>query len=213
MIEYFNQLPQEEQEQLRDLIRKLFRQTYILEQKYDRHEARLLVNKEYYFCEKHMEFLKAWFSVAGMGLEENSGLGVIFLQGADNLGEKLPMLSTIYILLLKLIYDEQMAAASTSVNIVTTLGYLNGKAGEFGLVKSVSSVSEMRRALAVLRRYQMIELPDPMEELNENTRILIYPCINVVLMREDITGLLESFAEEKQDVKETHKDGESEAGV
>lgn len=198
MIDYFDRLPQEEQEQLRDLIRKLFRQTCLLEQKYDRREGRLMVNKEYYFCEKHMEFLKAWLHVGGMGLEENSELGVIFLQGGDTLGEKLPMLSTIYILLLKLIYDEQMAAVSASVNIVTTLGYLNGKAGEFGLVKSVSSVTEIRRTLAVLRRYQMIELPDPMEELNENTRILIYPCINVVLMREDIQGLLESFSEENR---------------
>lgn len=198
MIDYFDRLPQEEQEQLRDLIRKLFRQTCLLEQKYDRREGRLMVNKEYYFCEKHMEFLKVWLHVGGMGLEENSELGVIFLQGGDTLGEKLPMLSTIYILLLKLIYDEQMAAVSASVNIVTTLGYLNGKAGEFGLVKSVSSVTEIRRTLAVLRRYQMIELPDPMEELNENTRILIYPCINVVLMREDIQGLLESFSEENR---------------
>ena len=42
----------------------------------------------------------------------------------------------------------------------------------------------------------MVEFLDLQEELNENTRIIIYPCINLVLMREDIEGLLRSFEEE-----------------
>lgn len=52
------------------------------------------------------------------------------------MGERLPKLATIYLLLLKLIYDEQMAAVSSSVNIVTTFGELNGKVGEFRLAKA-----------------------------------------------------------------------------
>ena len=96
--------------------------------------------------------------------------------------------------LLKLIYDEQMAAVSSSVNIVTTFGELNGKVGEFRLAKSLSSLTEIKRALALLKKYQMIELIDMLEELNEHTRIIIYPCINLVLMREDILKLLNSFS-------------------
>ena len=99
--------------------------------------------------------------------------------------------------LLKLIYDEQMAAVSSSVNIVTTFGELNGKVGEFRLAKSLSSLTEIKRALALLKKYQMIELIDMLEELNEHTRIIIYPCINLVLMREDILKLLNSFSEEE----------------
>ena len=33
---------------------------------------------------------------------------------------------------------------------------------------------------------QMVELMDALDELGENTRIIIYPCINLVLMREDV---------------------------
>ena len=40
----------------------------------------------------------------------------------------------------------------------------------------------MKKALYLLKRYQLIEVPDSMEELNENTRIIIFPSINVVLM-------------------------------
>ena len=126
---------------------------------------------------------------------QNTDLGSIYIQGAPTVGERLPKLATIYLLLLKLIYDEQMAAASSSVNIVTTFGELNGKVGEFRLSRNLNSLTEIRRALAILKKYQMIEPMDVLEELNEQTRIIIYPCINLVLMREDAKELLAAFGE------------------
>ncbi len=196
MFEYYEQLTGEEQEKLQSIIQQLYRQTYLLERKYDKKAGRMVLNKDFYFCDKHMEFLTAYFAIAGIRIYQNMELGTIYIQGETTMGEKLPKLATIYLLLLKLIYDEQMAAVSSSVNIVTTFGELNGKAGEFKLLKSLSSITEIRRALAVLKKYQMIELMDVLEELNETTRIIIYPCINVVLMREDLLKLLAYFAED-----------------
>ena len=46
---------------------------------------------------------------------------------------------------------------------------------------------------------------DASEEQLENTRIMIYPCINLVLMREDVNGLLGSFSDE---VKDNEVDGQ-----
>lgn len=195
MLEYYEQLPAEEQERIQDVIGQLYRQTFLLERRYDKKAGRLVSNRDYYFCEKHMEFLTAYFAVAGVRLLENTDLGTIYVQGAPTVGERLPKLATIYLLLLKLIYDEQMATASSSVNIVTTFGELNGKVGEFRLSKTLNSLTEIRRALAILKKYQMIEPLDALEELNEQTRIIIYPCINLVLMREDAQKLLAAFGE------------------
>ena len=36
-----------------------------------------------------------------------------------------------------------------------------------------------------------------MEELDENSRLVIYPCINTVLFGDDIRELLETFSEEE----------------
>ena len=38
---------------------------------------------------------------------------------------------------------------------------------------------------------------DVMEELDENSRLVIYPCINTVLLGDDIRELLETFSEEE----------------
>ena len=196
MLEYISRLSNADQERMQSVLSQLYRQTFLLERKYDKRAGRLVLNHDYDFCEQHMEFLKDYLDVAGILIEKNAELGAIYIQGQTLLGERLPKLATIYLLLLKLIYDEQMAAVSSSVNIVTTFGALSARAGEFRLTRSLSSVSEIRRALAILKKYQMIEPLDALEELNEGTRILIYPCINLLLMREDIRKLLAVFGEE-----------------
>ena len=197
MIDYFEQLSQEEQEVITEVIQILYRQTFLLERKYDKRSGRMQYVREYRICSKHLEFLRAYYKVAGITLKENAHMGLIYIQGEALWGEKLPRLATIYLLVLKLIYDEQMASVSSSSHIVTTLGAVNGKAGDFRVLHGLPSPTEMRRTIALLKKYQIIEPLDVLEELNEHTRLIIYPCIHAVLMGDDIKELLETFGEEE----------------
>lgn len=206
MFEYYKELATSDQEKLKDVITQLLAQSFILERKYDRKKGRMVLNKDFYFCENHMEFLTQYFEVAGIRLQKNTELGSIYIQGNATLGEKLPKLSTIYLLLLKLLYDEKMASVSSSVNVVVTFAELNTKVGEFRLVKGLSSLSEVKRAFGILKKYQMVEVLDSLDELSEQTRILVYPCINLVLLQEDMVGLLQSFSQEEEEGELT--DGE-----
>ena len=49
-------------------------------------------------------------------------MGLIYIENEGLTGDKLPQLATLYLLALKLIYDEQMESISTSVNVYATLG-------------------------------------------------------------------------------------------
>ena len=42
MLEIYEQLTQEEQEKLQDVIRQLYRQTFLLERKYDKKAGRMI---------------------------------------------------------------------------------------------------------------------------------------------------------------------------
>lgn len=196
MIEYFEQLSQEEQEEITEVIQILYRQTFVLERKFDKRQGRMVPVREYRVLSKHLEFIRAYFKVTGITLRENAHMGVIYIQGEQLWGEKLSRLATIYLLVLKLIYDEQMETVSSSSHIVTTVGALNGKAGEFRVLRGLPSPTEMRRTIALLKKYQIIEPLDVLEELNEETRLVIYPCIHTVLLGDDLRALLETFSEE-----------------
>ena len=198
MIDYYEQLTQEEKEEVTEVIQTLYRQTFLLERKFDKTCGKDAVYKRIPYLYEASGIFKAYFEVAGITLRENVHMGVIYIQGEQLWGEKLPRLATIYLLVLKLIYDEQMQTASSSSHVVTTLGAVNGKAGEFHVLKSLPSITEMRRTIALLKKYQIIEPLDVLEELNESTRLVIYPCIHTVLLGDDIRELLATFSEEDQ---------------
>ncbi|MFQ7584196.1 MAG: DUF4194 domain-containing protein, partial [[Clostridium] symbiosum] len=112
-------------------------------------------------------------------------------------GDKLPRLATLYLLRLKRIYDEQMESVSTSVNVYTTLGEMHEKLGSYRLFKKQPSPTDIRRAVTLLKKYQVIEPLELLDDLNGNSRLIVYPCINVVLLGDDVRELLESFREDE----------------
>ena len=202
MITYYDELLQEEQEELREVLKLLYKQTFLLERKYDKKTKRLQFTKEYRIADRHLEFLQEYLKISGIEILTNSSEGIIYIQGEELIGEKLPRLATFYLLLLKLIYEEQMTSASSSINIFTNLGELNEKLNSFRLLRDRPSPTEMRRSLTLLKKYQMIEILDSLEEISGEIRMMIYPSVKMVLMGSQIRNLLESFSEEPENEEE-----------
>lgn len=202
MITYFDDLLQEEQEELRAVLKLLYKQTFLLERKYDKKTKRLQFTNEYRIADRHLEFLQEYLKISGIEILTNSTEGIIYIQGEELIGEKLPRLATFYLLLLKLIYEEQMTSASSSVNIFTNLGELNEKLNSFRLLRDRPSPTEMKRSLTLLKKYQMIEILDSLEEISGDIRMMIYPSVKMVLMGSQIRNLLESFSEEPENEEE-----------
>ena len=194
-IPYFDNLMQSGQQEVMDCVRLLWRQTFILEHKYDKRTARFQYNREYRVCAKHLEFIKRYFEVSGVEVKENSQMGVIYIQGENLVGDKLPRLATLYVLVLKLIYDEQMESVSTSINVYTSLREIHEKLGSYRLFRKQPSPTDIRRAVTLLKKYQIIEPLELLEDLKSESRMIIYPCINVVLMGDDARRLLKSFGD------------------
>lgn len=205
-IPYYDEQMGQTKQEITDLIRLLLRQTFLLERKYDKKTGRFQYTKEYRSCSLHLEFIRRYFAVAGIEVLENSHMGMIYIQGEDLVGEKLPRLATLYLLILKLIYDEQMENVSASVNVYTTLGAVHEKLGNYRLFKRQPSPSEIRRTVTLLKKYQLIESLDLLDELSYESPFIIYPSINVVLLGDDVRELLADF-------EEGEEEGESDNGI
>ena len=203
MIEYYNNLLDEERKELTQVIKVLQSQTFLLERKLDRKSNRFIVNPIYRVCEQHFEFIKAYFQIADIDLIENRQYGIIGIQSSITQGEKLGKLTTIFILLLKLIYDEKMSMASNTVEVVAQMNELYEKIQLFSLWDNKNlPITEVKRALATLKRYQMIEVMGSMEELVADTRIIIYPTIQLLLDMEAVKGMIASYQGEMEESDE-----------
>lgn len=200
MIEYYNSLMLEEQQALTDAIKLLQSQTYVLEKKYDKRIGRYQTNKAYRECEKHLDFITEYFKIAGVEVIENTQYGIIGLKSDTVQGEKLSKLTSIFLLLLKLLFDEKMSEASNSIHVYVTLQEVYEKIQLFDLWENKSiSPTELRRTLSVLKRYQVIEVMDQMAEVTPETKIIIYPTVHLLLSPEDVTAILEQYGQEEED--------------
>ncbi len=205
-IPYYDNMTGEQQKEITDSIRLLLRQTFVLERKYDKKTERLQYTSSYRTITRHFPFIRHYLAVSGIELIENSHMGIFYVQGEDLVGEKLPKLATLYLLALKLIYDEQMENVSTSVNVYTTLGEIQEKLGNYRLFKRQPAPADIRRTLALLRKYQLIEPLELLDDLNSKSSFIIYPCINVVLFGDDVRALLKDFDDDQEGGMENGND-------
>ncbi|EFV24001.1 hypothetical protein HMPREF1011_00295 [Anaerostipes caccae] len=88
MIEYYEQLSDEEKDDVKRVIQILFRQTFVLERKYEKRTGRFAFQKDYRILNQHLEFLREYFSIAGLELRDNSHMGVFLYPGGDRPGRK-----------------------------------------------------------------------------------------------------------------------------
>jgi len=199
MFPYYNELLDEEKEELKEVIKTLFHQTYLLERKYDKKSERYLPNRLYRTCERHLDFLKEYFQISDIDLIENRQFGIMHIVTQNLLGDKLSRLTTIFILLLKLIFDEQMNTASSSIHVYTSLNEVYDKIQLFRLWNNKSiSITEVRKAITALKKYQVIEITDEMGDLDGDTKFIIYPTVNLLLNSQSIGAILEQYQEEEE---------------
>jgi len=200
MIQYYKDLSEEEQEEVTKTISLLQAQTFILERKYDKKTARYQYNKEYRVCEKHLEFLMEYFKIAGIELIENRQYGVMALRSSHLLGEKLSKLTTIFILLLKLIFEEKMNSVSNAVHVYASLDEVYDKINLFRLWDNKAlPITEIKKTITVLRKYQIIDLLDFDGEIKGETNLILYPSINLLLHAEEVRNIITQYQESEEE--------------
>lgn len=200
MFEYYDGLLDEDKEELTGVIKDLYGQTFLLERKYDKKSGRYQLNRMYRVCERHFDFLREYFKIGDMELIENRQYGIMALRTKSVQGDKLSRLTTLFILLLKLIFDEQMNTASNSTQVFTTLDEIYDKLLLFRLWNNKSiSPTELRKTITVLKKYQVIEVMEDIGELEGSTKLILYPTVSLILNGQSIQGLLEQYQENEEE--------------
>lgn len=201
MISYYDELNEEERLQVTEIIQTLYEQTYVLDRKYDRKTERYAMNRDYRLCERHLEFLQEYFKIAGVELLENRQFGIFYLQGMNVIGEKLGRIATLYVLILKMLFDEKVNLASTAMQVYTTIGEIHDKITLFHLWDRNNSryITQMRDAVRLLKKYQIIDTFDNGQDLEGDSKVVIYPTIHLLLRGENVREILEKYAEDTGD--------------
>lgn len=195
MVAYMEELSVTEAENLKKTIAKLFRQTCILQMRYDPVTLVPRDNLDYEICARHRNFIEDYLSVLGCELVHDPQEHIFRLVGEGVETEKLSLATTILVLLVKMIYRDKILGEGLNAT-VTTLAEIREYGKNTNLLNRKLTVAEWREALYLMSKHQMIELPGAVRDIEDDTPIYLYSTINLYVSATDINALVEEYGEE-----------------
>lgn len=195
MVTYMEELSVTEAENLKKTISKLFRQTCILQMRYDPVTLAPRDNLDYEMCVRHKGFIEDYLAVLGCELIHDPQEHIFRLVGEGVETEKINLTTTIIILLAKMIYRDKILGEGLNAT-VTTLEEIREYGKNTNLLNRKLPLTEWKEALYLMSKHQMIELPGAVRDVEDRTPIYLYSTINLYMSASDINALIEEYREE-----------------
>lgn len=195
MVTYMEELSVTEAENLKKTISKLFRQTCILQMRYDPATLTPRDNPDYEICIRHKGFIEDYLSVLGCELVHDPQEHIFRLVGDGVETEKISLTSTIIVLLVKMIYRDKILGEGLSAT-VTTLEEIREYGKNTNLLNRKLTDAEWKEALYLMSKHQMIEVPGAVRDVEDRTPVYLYSTINLYVSAADINALVEEYREE-----------------
>lgn len=195
MVSYMEELSVTEAENLKKTISKLFRQTCILQMRYDPVTLAPRDNMDYEICVRHRNFIEDYLAVLGCELIHDPQEHVFRLTGDGVETERMTVTTTVIVLLVKMIYRDKILGDGLNAT-VTNLEEIREYGKNTGLLNRKLTEAEWNEALYQMSRHQMIELPGAVRDVEDKTPIYLYSTINLYVSAADIRELVEEYKEE-----------------
>ena len=195
MEQYLESLSVTEAEKLKKTILSLFRQTCILQEKYDPVTLVPSDNEQFAICRTHRNFIESYLSVLGCELLYDSQERIFRLVGEGVEAEVLSKETTIIVLLIKMIYRDKIMGKGLAAT-VTNLEEIREYGKNTNLLNQKLPDGEWKSALAIMKKHQIVEYPGALRDLEDDTPSYFYSTINLYCSSALINELIEAYREE-----------------
>lgn len=196
MVHYLEGLSVTEAAKLKKTVAALFRQTCILQEKYDPAALAPIDNEQYGICVKHRSFLEAYLEVMGCELVHDAKEHIFRITGEGVPAEAVPKSAAILILLVKMIYRDKIMGEGL-MEPVTNLAEIREYGKNTGLLNGKLPDLEWNEALGQMKRHQIIEYPGALRDMDDTTPIYIYSAVNLYVSFALLHELMEQYKEEE----------------
>ena len=198
MFTYLEEQKVTEAEQIRKTIQALFKQTCILQVKYDPATLTPRDNMQYEICARHREFISDYIEVLGCELVHDVQEHIFRLTGEHAPQEKLSLTSTVILLLVRLIYGDRIMGEGLNAPL-TTLKEIREYGKNTNLITEKLTQAQWREALYLMKMHQIIEVPGAVKDVEDDTPIYIYNTVNLFVTAADINALIDEYREEEEE--------------
>ena len=172
MEQYLESLSVTEAEKLKKTILSLFRQTCILQEKYDPVTLVPSDNEQFAICRTHRNFIESYLSVLGCELLYDSQERIFRLVGEGVEAEVLSKETTVIVLLIKMIYRDKIMGKGLAAT-VTNLEEIREYGKNTNLLNQKLPDGEWKSALTIMKKHQIVEYPGALRDLEDDTDLYL----------------------------------------
>ena len=195
MVDFLNDIPERDREKVTRALNSLLAATFLLRDIYDEKAEHLRTNEEYSLTERYLDFIRAWFDVAGWDLHRDTSLGVIYISNRLGLNRiRLDKAATMLLLAARLAYEEEREKLSLRKEVVVSIRGLLDRLLTIGVIDKKLPDRALRDGINLLTNFRIVErLDGPAHE--PETRLVIYPSILLAIDNQRIARLAQALKE------------------
>lgn len=149
--------------------------------------------KDYYFVENHRDAINEYFEVLGFELEVNKSIKAAQLVNKLGVNKfQLKLIDSITLLILRILYQEKMQELSLAQYVTIEIEEIQSRFIALGFKDRLMDKTLLRQSLSTLKRFNIIETLDRDMTLSDS-RLIVYPTIQMIVRSEDITSIYEKL--------------------
>ena len=149
--------------------------------------------KDYYFVENHRDAINEYFEVLGFELEVNKSIKAAQLVNKLGVNKfQLKLIDSITLFILRILYQEKMQELSLAQYVTIEIEEIQSRFIALGFKDRLMDKTLLRQSLSTLKRFNIIETLDRDMTLSDS-RLIVYPTIQMIARSEDITAIYEKL--------------------
>jgi len=199
---YYDKLSSKDKEEFKFVVNKLLLENYILRDVYSEKDKMMRTNYDYRFIERHKTIMESYLEYSGWQLSIDNKYGVAYVSNVYELNKvSFNKMSTIFLLVLRLIYDEEREKLSLKSEVMITTHDLISKLLSVGVFKKKPANKIIETILGQVSKYNVVS--KGMGSWSDaETKLIIYPTILFIMTDakiNELVNLIESGDEEGVD--------------
>ncbi|MFI3173193.1 MAG: DUF4194 domain-containing protein [Eubacteriales bacterium] len=199
MFEALQKLPElsvTEIDNLKKVIQDLFRNTCILQMKYDPETLVPRNNPRYKICVDYRPIIADYLELLGCELIHDATEQIFRIAGDGAVVEKMSLMTTRILVLLKLIYHDKIMGEGLQAT-VTNLAQIREYGADTRLLTRKLTDQEWQEALVLLKTHQVISYNGAATIVEDYTPIYIYSTINIYCKTASLAQLVDYYKAEE----------------
>ncbi len=201
-LEKLDEMTDREKDEFSKICNMLLSVTFVL-----RDNAERRISKEYRYIENRIELFEEYLGLCGWRIYKDSQYGIIYVKNVDGYNKlALNKLTTVMLLTMRIIFEEQRSQASGVYDVCTTVGELFGKiVNEISVYSKKPPQKDIKESFTILENHNLIRrLDDGYDDL-EN-RFIILPSILIAIPNDKFRSMCEILKSETMEERNEETD-------